>query len=508
MTTIALASFALPLFMGFSIYLLPKFDRYLALGVAIFSSLYGFYLILTKLSLAPQLLDNFGVTLLVDELSGYFILTNGLVTAAVVCYCWQQNKSAFFYTQAIVLHGSVNATFLCNDFISLYVALEVIGIASCLLVAYARTDRSIWVALRYLFIGNTAMLFYLVGVALVYQAHHSFAFTGLRGSPPEAIALILMAILAKAGVFILGLWLPLTHSEAESPVSALLSAVVVKAGIFPLVRIALMMPEIDPLIRIFGVGSAILGVIYALFEKDTKRTLAFSTISQLGFILSSPAFSGFYVLSHGLVKSSLFLIAGKLPSRKFSELQNQGISPALWVPLAIAGLSISGFPLLAGFGAKVVAMKNLLPWQEIPMNVAAVGTAIYFAKFIFLPHQRQLVTDTGAIAPQLLHQAEDPKTGNLKSKPESEIPLGFWFAMLILIGGLILGNGFEYKAYTLANMGKSLVTVGIGWAAYLILFKRVALKLPRTLEQLEHLAGVMSLMLIALFWMVLGVVMP
>ncbi len=508
MTTITLASFALPLFMGFSIYLLPKFDRYLTLGVAIFSSLYGFYLILTNLSLAPQLLNHFGVTLLVDQLSGYFILTNGLVTAAVVCYCWQQNKSAFFYTQAAILHGSVNATFLCNDFISLYVALEVIGIASCLLVAYPRTDRSIWVALRYLFIGNTAMLFYLVGVALVYQAHHSFAFTGLRGSPPEAIALILMAILAKAGVFILGLWLPLTHSEAESPVSALLSAVVVKAGIFPLVRIALMMPELDPIIRILGMGSAILGVIYALFEKDTKRTLAFSTISQLGFILAAPAVSGFYVLSHGLVKSSLFLIAGKLPSRKFSELQHQGISTALWIPLAIAGLSISGFPLLAGFGAKVVAMKNLLPWQEIPMNVAAVGTAIYFAKFIFLPHQRQLVTDGGPIAPQLLHKAEDPKAGNLKSKQESEIPLGFWFAMSILIGGLILGNGFDYKAYTLANMGKSLVTVGIGWAAYLILFKRVALKLPRTLEKLEHLAGVMSLMLIALFWMVLGVIMP
>ncbi len=508
MTTITLASFALPLFMGFSIYLLPKFDRYLTLGVAIFSSLYGFYLILTNLSLAPKLLDNFGVTLLVDELSGYFILTNGLVTAAVVCYCWQQNKSAFFYTQAAILHGSVNATFLCNDFISLYVALEVIGIASCLLVAYPRTDRSIWVALRYLFIGNTAMLFYLVGVALVYQAHHSFAFTGLLWSPPEAIALILMAILAKAGVFVLGLWLPLTHSEAESPVSALLSAVVVKAGIFPLVRIALMMPELDPIIRILGMGSAILGVTYALFEKDTKRTLAFSTISQLGFILAAPAVSGFYVLSHGLVKSSLFLIAGKLPSRKFSELQNQGISPALWIPLAIASLSISGFPLLAGFGAKVVAMKNLLPWQEIPMNVAAVGTAIYFAKFIFLPHQRQLVTDGGPIAPQLLHKAEDLKAGNLKSKQESEIPLGFWFAMSILIGGLILGNGFDYKAYTLANMGKSLVTVGMGWAAYLILFKRVALKLPRTLEKLEHLAGVMSLMLIALFWMVLGVIMP
>ncbi len=508
MTTITLASFALPLFMGFSIYLLPKFDRYLALGVTIFSSVYGFYLILTQLSLAPKLLDNFGVTLLVDELSGYFILTNGLVTAAVVCYCWQQNKSAFFYTQAAILHGSVNATFLCNDFISLYVALEVIGIASCLLVAYPRTDRSIWVALRYLFIGNTAMLFYLVGVALVYQAHHSFAFTGLRGSPPEAIALILMALLGKAGIFVLGLWLPLTHSEAESPVSALLSGVVVKAGVYPLVRFALMMPELDPIIRIFGIATALLGVSYAVFEKDAKRMLAFHTISQLGFILAAPAVGGFYALTHGLVKSALFLGAGKLPSRNFKELQYQPIATALWIPLAMASFSISGFPMFAGFGAKVLTMKNLLPWQDLLMNVAAVGTAISFAKFIFLPHQTQLVTDAGPIAPQLLHKAEDPKAGNLKSSQKSEMPLGFWFAMIILIGGLILGNGFDYKAYTLANMGKSLVTVGIGWAAYLIIFKRAVVKLPRTLEKLEHLAGVMSLMLIALFWMVLGVIMP
>lgn len=499
MITITLAAIALPLFMGFSIYLLPKFDRYLTLGVAIFSCIYGFYLILTQLSLAPQLLDHFGVTLLIDQLSGYFILTNGLVTTAVVCYCWQQHKSAFFYTQAAILHGSVNAAFICNDFISLYVALEVISIASCLLVAYPRTDRSIWVALRYLFIGNTAMLFYLVGVALVYQAHHSFAFSGLRGSPPEAIALILMALLGKAGIFVLGLWLPLTHSEAESPVSALLSGVVVKAGVYPLVRFALMIPELDPMIRIFGIATALLGVFYAVFEKDTKRMLAFHTISQLGFVLAAPAVGGFYALAHGLVKSALFLGAGKLPSRNFKELQHQPLPTALWIPLAMASFSISGIPMFAGFGAKVLTMKNLLPWQELLMNVAAVGTAISFAKFIFLPHQRQLVTDSSPLAPQLWHQT---------SRQEAEIPLGFWGAMIILIGGLILGNGFEYKAYTLANMGKSLVTVGIGWAAYLIIFKRIVVKLPRALEQFEHLAGVMSLMLIAIFWMVLGEIMP
>jgi multicomponent Na+:H+ antiporter subunit D len=267
MNTLTIIWITLPLFMGFSIYLLPKIDRYLALGVGIFSLGYALKVLSNPSPLNLKLLDNFGVILLIDNLSGFFILTNALVTIAVILYCWHSDKTAFFYTQIIILHGSVNATFICADFISLYVALEVISIAAFLLIAYPRSDRSIWVALRYLFVSNTAMLFYLVGAVLVYQAHHSFGFAGLQGSPPEAVALIFLGLLAKGGIFVSGLWLPLTHSESESPVSAMLSGVVVKAGVYPLIRCALMIPEVDPIVRLFGVGTALLGVGYAVFEK-------------------------------------------------------------------------------------------------------------------------------------------------------------------------------------------------------------------------------------------------
>ncbi|MGB3695729.1 MAG: proton-conducting transporter membrane subunit, partial [Spirulinaceae cyanobacterium] len=190
MTNITIAWIALPFFVGFVIYLLPKLDRFFALGIALVSGVYSLQIFLEPSPLDIQLLDNFGVTLAIDQLSGFFILTNALVTAAVVFYCWQSAKTAFFYMQIVILHGSVNATFVCADFISLYVALEVISIAAFLLIAYPRSDRAIWVALRYLFVSNTAMLFYLVGAALVYQSNHSFNFAGLQNSPPEAIALI------------------------------------------------------------------------------------------------------------------------------------------------------------------------------------------------------------------------------------------------------------------------------------------------------------------------------
>ncbi|GCA91342.1 hydrogenase-4 component B [Microcystis aeruginosa NIES-4264] len=82
-----------------------------------------------------------------------------------------------------------------------------------------------------------------------------------------------------------------------------MSGVVVKAGIFPLLRCALILEDLDVLIRLFGVLTAIFGVSYAVFEKDSKRMLAFSTIVQLGFILAAPPVSGFYTWTSPLTKS-------------------------------------------------------------------------------------------------------------------------------------------------------------------------------------------------------------
>ena len=220
-----------------------------------------------------------------------------------------------------------------------------------------------------------------------------------------------------------------------------------------------------------------MGVGYAVFERDTKRMLAFHTISQLGFILAAPVVGGFYALTHGLVKAAIFLITGVLPSRNFKELQQKPIPIAIWIALVMASFSISGFPLLSGFGAKVLTTKNLLPWQVIGMNVAALGTAISFAKFIFLPYEKD---------------------------KSAEVKPGFWAAIALLIGGLFLANVVYYEAYTVANIVKPLATIALGWLAYLLVFRRTTFKLPRLLEQFDHLVGMMSLMLVLLFWMVMA----
>lgn len=476
MSVFTIAWVALPLFVGFSIYLLPKLDRYFAIAVALVSMSYGLLLILSSKALALKLLDNYGVTLLVDSLSGYFIIGNALVTAAVILYCWQKEKSAFFFTQLTVLHGSINAVFICADFISLYVALEVIGIAAFLLIAYPRTDRSIWVGLRYLFVSNTAMLFYLIGAVLVYQTSGSFAYSGLQQAPTDALVLILVGLLTKGGIFVSGLWLPLTHSESETPVSAMLSGAVVNTGVFPLVRCALMVESIQPTLQVFSLATAFFGVGYAIFEKDTKRMLAASTISQLGFVLAAPTAAGFYALSHSLAKASLFLTAGNLPSRSFQVLRQTSIRWSVWGVLTMASLSLAGFPLIAGFGAKTLTLKAAEPWLSNGLTIAAVGTAVAFAKFIFLPFS----------------WSPDSK---------SKVSSGLWPAVLLLIGALVAANAFSFAAYTQANLLKALFVLAAGWLIYGLFVRRFKVELPRAPEKFEHLIGVMSLTLVLLFGM-------
>ena len=108
------------------------------------------------------------------------------------------------------------------------------------------------------------------------------------------------------------------------------------------------------------------------------------------------------------------------------------------------------------------------------MNIAAVGTAISFAKFIFLPHQ--------------------------KNQEKIKVNFGFWWAMALLLGGLIVANAVYYEAYSIKNIIKPLITIAIGWLAYLYIFQKLAIKLPRAIEELDHLIGFMSLILILLFW--------
>ncbi len=148
--------------------------------------------------------------------------------------------------------------------------------------------------------------------------------------------------------------------------------------------------------------------------------------------------------------------------------------------LLLGGASIIGIPLLAGFSAKVMVIKNLVSWQNIPLNLAVIGTAIAFSKLIFLP-----ITNTSFLV--------------------TKVKRGYWLGVSILIGGLIATNLIYPEAYTIANIAKALTTFAIGALIYWFLLKKTIIPLPRILEKFDNLIGIMSLTLVALFWMVLPI---
>src|SRR6056297_3479419 len=327
----------------------------------------------------------YGVELMFDTFSWTFVLTNGLVFIGVTLSVKKERFPFLACPLMAMIHGTANAVFISYDLVNIFICIELIGILAFLFIRLGKRIRQIWSSIQYLIVGNVGMILYLIGCFYVYSATGSFSMETLPAIPSVAVYLLVIGLSVKGGVFLAGLWLPEAHGEAESAVSALLSGVIVKCGIAPLLRIAELSPVAARVVPLLALASALYGVTYAMFDKDVKRMLAYHTISQAGFILIVPAAGHLYAISHGLFKSWLFLAAGKLPSRSFEQLKKEGIKVQVWLPLLIGALAISGMPVLGGFGAKSMILGKLSGLPAILMYIVALGTAISFAKIIFLP---------------------------------------------------------------------------------------------------------------------------
>jgi multicomponent Na+:H+ antiporter subunit D len=392
-----------PLLAAFTAALLPSLARGLGLLTALLTAAVGLLLIGGAGPWSLELIGPLGVLLQFDTTAAPFLLLNGLVMLAVVLDGWRQPPAGPFPVLLMVLLAGLNSAFVAVDLVSLYVALEVVGIAAFLLVLRRREGLPLWIGLRYLLIGNSVMTLYLLGVALLYLRSGSFRLEALAapqlgeanaaatalgaGESAVVLALLLVGLLTKAGVFTSGLWLPRTHAEAPADVSALLSGVVVGGGLCPLLRLSQQQPLLQPLLLWLGLASALLGVIYALAETDLKRLLAWSTLSQVGLVILNPLVGGTYALAHGLAKAGLFLLAGRVGER---DLRRWGQTPLPLqhaLPLWLGALSIAGAPPLLGFIAKDDLSATIGGSAAVVLQGAMVGTAAVYARLCLRPLQ-------------------------------------------------------------------------------------------------------------------------
>ena len=386
---LTIAWLLLPFLAAFLTALLPRLARPLILLVVASTLAMALAARLGWLPSELLLLGPLGVRLQVDPLASPLLLLAALVSAAVLVEGWGRDPDKPFLLLLLLLQGGIHSAIVASDLISIYVAQEVVGISTFLLLVQGNRAPQLWIGLRYLLIGNSVMLLYLLGAALVYREQSSFALEGLEQSSGIALALLLVALFTKAELFISGLWLPRTNAVAPAAVSALISGGVVCAGLAPLLRIAAAVESVGPLLRWIGLASALLGLVFALAERRVARLLAWSTISQMGMVLLVPAAGGLYALAHGLAKAALFLVSERLPAVSLDAWRAQALPWRHGGPLLLASLSIAGAPPLLGFLAKEQLSVDLAGPQAglLPAAVLllSVGTAAVYARLWLLP---------------------------------------------------------------------------------------------------------------------------
>jgi hydrogenase-4 component B len=340
----------------------------------------------------------------ITPLSGWFLLVLGIVaipvafySAAYFAHAVAPPRTAFVCTAFNVLLGSVELVFAAGDAIVLLYAWELMTLATAALVATehgegaSRRAAYLYLVMSHVGTGCLVAAFLVLGVAAGSMSLSDLLAGHVEAGPVRdgLFTLFFIGFGVKAGVIPLHVWLPEAHPAAPSSISALMSAVLITAGIYGLFRVCafgLGQPSIAWGLTFMAVGtlSAILGVLYALTQNDLKRLLAYSTIENAGIIILgigaammamaydrhdlavvAVAASLAHVLNHAVFKGLLFLSAGSVVmatgTRRLEEFGGL-LRRMPWTGLffLVGAMAISGLPLLNGFVSEWLTFQALL----------------------------------------------------------------------------------------------------------------------------------------------------
>jgi len=377
-----------------------------------------------------------GIDLYADGLSLLMLMVTAVVGLGISVYSsgyFNREKAVNFWPLWMFLWSALNALFLSADIFNLYVTLELLGLAAVALVALAGGADALTGAMRYLLVSLLGSLAYLLGVALLY---HSFgcldiALLAERMEPSPAVmaamGLMSAGLLLKTALFPLHFWLPPAHASAPAPVSALLSALVVKASFYILLRLWLdVFPVtaagLGQLLGLLGAAAVLWGGLQALRQTRLKMLIAYSTVAQLGYLFlafplgSNVAWQGalYLLLSHALAKAAMFMAAGNIlcfgGHDRIADLDR--VAQRLPLSLAafgLAGVSIMGLPPSGGFIAKWLlleaAMRSGQWWWVIILILGGLLAAAYVFKVIGYAFTQAVMTHEARAVPATMEWA-------------------------------------------------------------------------------------------------------
>ena len=353
-----------------------------------------------------------GIVLRADGLSALLLMMIALVMLATSVYASayfrQPVERARFWPLWLLLWTSLNALLLSGDLFNLYVTLELLGLSAVALAAIAGKRAAVEAALRYLLVGLLGSMLFLAGVSLIYAGYGTLDMAQLARTVVaepiawSALALMTAGLLLKTALFPLHFWLPAAHASAPAPVSAVLSALVVKAAFYLVLRLWLdvfadvVTPAAANLLGALGAGAVLWGSWHALQAKRLKLLAAYSTVAQLGYLfLFFPVLQALppgaardlaagglvmLALTHGFAKAGLFLAIGIIQQRcghdNISDLDGTAQRlPATTFAIALAGVALIGLPPSGAFLGKWQLLAGAVETgQWLWLVVTAVGS--------------------------------------------------------------------------------------------------------------------------------------
>jgi len=375
-----------------------------------------------------------GINLVLDGLSSLLLLAVSVVSAAAMLfsarYMEQYTAKAKYLCLFLLMVAGMNGVVLSGDIFNLFVFLEIASLASYALVGFGCEREELEASFKYMVLGSIASIFVLFGVALVYgntgslnMAYISKAIqsSGLNPGLAFALALFVVGFGLKAALVPFHAWLPDAHPSAPAPISAMLSGILIKTlGVYALARVVFNVFGVSVsmgwLLVVLGLLSMVAGAFLAIGQGDFKRLLAYSSISQIGYVVLGIGLGGliiardgnvawaslailgglFHLVNHAVYKSLLFLTSGSVQmstgTRQLKQLGGLAEKlPFTRTACTIASASIVGIPPFSGFWSKLIlviaAVQAHFYWVAAIIVFVSLCTLIMYLKvqrYVFL----------------------------------------------------------------------------------------------------------------------------
>jgi len=418
-----------------------------------------------------------GIEIIFSDNSLIFLLTTYIVFFAVVIVSFSKKWEWKFYFLLSLLLTDITCLFVANDLFNIYVILELLSLLSYLLISIELKKRQIWSSLKYMILGAVGFNLYLIGTSIIYGEVGTLNLTLLASVNYRndfAMMMIMIPLLIKSEVFFFSMWVPSAQTESENCISTILSAVIVNAGLFHLLRITntLNSPNIVLFLLLVGLATAFFGAVLSVFQKDIKMILAFSTMSHVGWVLIALAGNGAgYACSHSVYKTILFLCVGyyyQLYQSKNGKNQSKPVPISLYLAFLVGFLSFLGMPFFIGSNFKYAILLNSNQIISNFLKIISMISIFAMSRILFLlkPQKKFFLI------------------------PTYDFSLMILAALSIIIGVI---NTLNYFSIRLIIEGIIFLLVGIVF--YRLLQKRIYLLYPYKLFKLSSSLALYSIII-------------